>query len=178
MRKCKKFRRCCCPWDQDKELTVLLMPCPGVNAKGFQAFSCPRKGRKEVSTTQLHQYCPQVSPCQILARKGKSTKLFHLQPQSFSNKRMKDYFPPCSLICLGHYLYICAYVVSACICKQRHMYESVTLLLPLKLSKRWESSWEFHPALLLPSLTHISETELRTAAIVYLLLKDNYSHRV
>lgn len=155
MRKYKKFRHCCCPWDQDKELTVLLMWCPGVKAKGFQAFSRPRKGRKEVSATQLHHYCPKGSPCQILAVKGKSTKFFHLQPQSFSNKRAKDYCHPCSLICLCNYLYIYTNLISACICKQKHMCESGTLLLPFKLSERWEPSWEFHPALLLTSLTEI-----------------------
>lgn len=135
MRKCKKFRLCCCPLDQDKELTVLLMQCPGVKAKEFQVLSCPRKGKKEVSTTQHHHDYPKGSPCQILARKGKSTKLLHLQPQSFSNERVKD-FHPCSLICLGNFLYICTNVISACICKQKHIYESVILLLPFKLSER------------------------------------------
>lgn len=35
------------------------------------------------------------------------------------------------------------------------MCEFGTLLLPFKLSEKWEPSWEFHPALLLTSLTEI-----------------------
>lgn len=93
------------------------MRCPEVGAKGFQALSCPRKGRKEVSAAQLHHYCPKGNLCKILARKGKSTKCLQVLPATvfFQRKGEGLYFCPCFLICLCNYLYLYTNLISVCL---------------------------------------------------------------
>lgn len=109
MKKCKKFRCCCCPWDQEKELTMLPMWCPEFRAKGFQA-SCPRKGRKETSAAQLHDHCPRGNYCKILARKGKCTKCIQALPGTvfFQRKGEGLYFFP--LVSLSIFEIICTFL--------------------------------------------------------------------
>lgn len=166
MKKCKKFRCCCCPWDQEKELTILPNVVLWSQSKGIPSAVLSQERRKRGQCCPASPLLPQGNRCKILARKGKSTKCLQILPATvfFQRKGEGLYFH--SFPHLSLQLFVPLYKFNKCMYMYMYMYvhESGTLLLPLKLSERWESSWEFPPSFLLMSSTEIFRNSAQDGA--------------